>query len=358
MQDLLISVTNFFRDPETFQALEAHVPALFASKGPGDQVRVWVAACATGEEAYSIAMLLLEYAATLDMTTTIQIFATDIDEIAIAAAHDAVYPDTIAADVSEARLALRPEGRLCLSSAESADEACTLFSSLDKKHRIYARRAGQRPTLPVPIGSSTLGNALEHTRQISAAATATAVQASESHKLSSATVPFSEAFGKSWSDVHFKLIERLGTPSLLVNSEYEILHLSENVSRFLRIAGEPTMNLLRVVHPMLRVEVSAALFQARQTGAPVDVRGVLVDFDGARRAVDVGVRPAPDLVPGCLLVVFREREESDTGEALAVPGWESILHQIEAELEHTKLQLRENLEQSEEMKAATRNCRP
>ena len=80
LQDLLISVTNFFRDRDAFEALERMIPALFKDKGPGDTVRVWVAACATGEEAYSIAMLLCEHARTLEAPPQLQVFATDLDD--------------------------------------------------------------------------------------------------------------------------------------------------------------------------------------------------------------------------------------------------------------------------------------
>ena len=420
LQDLLISVTNFFRDRETFQALEAHVPALFQNKRTEDEVRVWVAACATGEEAYTLAMLLLEYAGTLEAPPPIQIFATDIDPVSIATAREAVYPETIAADVSDERLrrffqkehrgyrvrrevrelvlfalhdvlkdapfsrldliscrnlliylnrkaqarafeifhfALRAEGRLCLSASESADDASALFSPLDKKHRIYARRAVQRVSVPVLPGS----HAREHAPLVPMIAVGKAASRSENTAAAPASAPLLEALGRPWSEVHFRLIERLGPPSLLVDANYEVLHLSESVSRFLQFAGEPTMNLLRVVHPMLRPELRAALFQASQTGTPVDLRGIIVDFSGERRAVDVGVRPAHDLAAGCLLVVFREREEADTGEkppgeSLAVQGHAAVLQQIEAELDLTKRQLRENIEQSEaqteEMKAS------
>src|SRR6185436_9594535 len=85
LRDLLISVTNFFRDPEAFRRLETVVvPRLFDGKGPGDQIRVWVTGCATGEEAYSIAMLLAEHADTLAGPPAVQVFATDIDEDALA----------------------------------------------------------------------------------------------------------------------------------------------------------------------------------------------------------------------------------------------------------------------------------
>jgi two-component system CheB/CheR fusion protein len=85
LRDLLISVTNFFRDPEAFGRLESEIaPRLFAGKGAGDQIRVWVPGCATGEEAYSLAMMLAEHADSLTAPPAIQVFATDIDDDALA----------------------------------------------------------------------------------------------------------------------------------------------------------------------------------------------------------------------------------------------------------------------------------
>jgi two-component system, chemotaxis family, CheB/CheR fusion protein len=104
LSDLLISVTNFFRDRSVWQALETAIPSLFARAGASDQMRVWVVGCATGEEAYSIAMLLHEHASTSDQPPAIQVFATDIDEEAIAVARQGLYPDTIEADISPERL--------------------------------------------------------------------------------------------------------------------------------------------------------------------------------------------------------------------------------------------------------------
>jgi len=105
-QDFLIGVTNFFRDPEAFAALEKEViPALFHDKPAGSVIRVWVPGCSTGEEAYSLAILLAEYQEMLKSAFTIQVFAADIDCQAITVARAGVYPAGIAADVTPARLA-------------------------------------------------------------------------------------------------------------------------------------------------------------------------------------------------------------------------------------------------------------
>jgi two-component system CheB/CheR fusion protein len=104
-RDILIGVTNFFRDPEAFAALESQaIPKLFDGKPPGSVVRVWTAGCSTGEEAYSIAILLQERLETLKQNYRVQVFATDIDSRAIATARAGLYPASIAQDMTPERL--------------------------------------------------------------------------------------------------------------------------------------------------------------------------------------------------------------------------------------------------------------
>ena len=105
MREMLVSVTGFFRDPEAFLALSSYLPALFSAKGPNEFVRVWVPACATGEEAYSIAMLLLEHARTLARPPGIQVFGSDLDLAAIEKARTGLYRSKLAAAVGPPRLA-------------------------------------------------------------------------------------------------------------------------------------------------------------------------------------------------------------------------------------------------------------
>jgi two-component system CheB/CheR fusion protein len=213
--DLLISVTQFFRDPAAWEALARDViPRLFEDKGPDDEVRAWTCGCATGEEAYTLAILLLEQAARMERPPRLLVFATDMDDAAIAHAREGSYPETIAADVAPERLrrwftldsgryrirrevretvlfashdvlrntpfsrldlvtcrnlliylnrdaqeraletfhfALRPEGLLMLGPAESVDGAAPLFSPRDRQHRIYVRRPVARPIPPPAI---------------------------------------------------------------------------------------------------------------------------------------------------------------------------------------------------------------
>ncbi len=421
LQDLLISVTNFFRDREAFDALEGRMPEIFEGKRMGDAVRVWTVACATGEEAYSVAMLLCEYAEKLESPPSIQVFATDLDEEVIAAAREGIYPLTIAADVSEERLrrffikehrgyrvrrelremvlfalhdvlkdspfsrvdlltcrnlliyltreaqqrafeifhfALRGEGRLFLGTSESMDDGSALFSVLDKVHRIFARRAVARVPLPLPVGASALRRALEAR---GTSGTGPVVHGAAFAQTSqSAAVRAAELGGEhrvSWEELHFRLIERFAPPSLIVDQDYNIVHVSENAGRYLRFAGgAPSVNLMKVVNPMLRVELRAALFRAAQSSAPVEVFRVPVEVEGEREAVDIRVSPAQEIAPDYLLVVFTVREKQGAGEPQQSMEAEPAVRNLEREIEQVKSRLRDTVEQyeasTEELKAS------
>ena len=421
LQDLLISVTNFFRDRDAFQALEAIIPALFANKGPSDSVRVWVAACATGEEAYSIAMLLCEHARTLESPPALQVFATDLDEDVIAAAREGIYPLTISEDVSEELLrryfvkeergyrvrreireivlfaahdllkdspfsrldlvscrnlliylnreaqtrafeifhfSLRPPGRLFLGSSESVDEGSPLFLTLDKKHRIYARRETTRAVLPIPAaGPSALVRSIDEQVRRSHPII---LPGSSFGGLAAMPIPRTEDERRlTWSSLHFKLIERFAPPSVLINADHDIVHLSEKAGRFLHVSGgEPTTNLLRLVHPLLRIELRAVLFRVAQTGEPAAAYNIPVELPDADGAVDIRVAPAKDLAPDFMIVVFEPHPGSPRSSHAPVdPGTQTPAAQhLERELESLKSHLRDIVEEyeagTEELKAS------
>lgn len=423
LQDLLISVTNFFRDREAFEALAEHIPYIFRNKGHGDSVRVWVPACATGEEAYSIAMLLLENARRLEVAPVLQVFACDLDEEAIQQARSGLYPESITADVDEERLrrffikdhrgyrvrrelremvlfaahdllkdapfsrmdfiscrnlliylnrdaqkrvldtfhfALRPEGRLFLGSSESVDDGSPLFRVLDKKHRIYASKSAVRVGLPVPTGPSSLLRAIDAQERAN-----TTPIVHGKRFLQDPSVAFTGTLGPTLDraalvDLHFKLIERFAPPSVVVNAEHDIIHLSEQAGQFMQFSGgEPTANLVRVVHPMLRIEIRAALFRASETNAPVEVNEVPVELNGQSKSVDIRVSPAHEIAPGFLLVVFSINSRppgSSVSPMAPTVAAEPAVRQLERELEQVKSHLRDTVEQyeasTEELKAS------
>ncbi|MDQ6620343.1 MAG: histidine kinase, partial [Pseudomonadota bacterium] len=310
LKDLLISVTNFFRDAEAWKVFEREViPRLFADKGGEDHVRVWVAGCATGEEAYSIAMLLCERAAQLTQQPSIQVFATDIDEDALAYAREGTYTINDAADVSPERLrrffnkkgdaysvrrelrelvlfanhnllkdppfshldlascrnlliyfnrtgqrralevfhyALEPGGYLLLGRSESVEDSGDLYVETGSGQQTFQRRAVEpRLTLPVPDISPKAGS---------------------NRRVATPYIPDRRTTDRmSYGDLHERLLEAYAPPSLLVSADEQIVHMSRRAGRYLQLpGGEPTHDLLKLIRPELRLELRTALHEAMQ----------------------------------------------------------------------------------------------
>ena len=400
LKDLLISVTNFFRDAEAFAALEREiVPKLFEGKTADDQVRVWVTGCATGEEAYTVTMMLADYAATLAIPPQIQVFATDIDEDAIAMARDGFYTINDAADVPPERLsrhfvtdgdgyrvrrelrervlfavhniikdppfahldlatcrnlliyfnrtaqrrvmdvlhfALNAGGYMMLGGSESVDGSGDLFSVVNKEHRIYQGRALEtRMVFPVPDGGliTRLGKLPEmrHLR---------------------ATQPVQRS---THAQLHQRLLERYAPPSVVVDEDYNILHISESAGRFMQVqGGELSNNLLTLVRPELRLELRAALYQAAHKKADVESHGIRIPVGDETKFIYVRVRPVlseEDRARGFFLILFEQADEPTPDEqrkASAVTDEdEPLARRLEEELLEVKSQLRATIEQHE-----------
>jgi len=394
LQDMLIGVTNFFRDRDAFDALERDVvPLLFKDKLPAEQVRVWVAACASGQEAYSMTMLLADQAAQLAKPAEIQVFASDIDEQAIATARAGVYPAAIVMDVPAARMrqfftkeedryrirkavrdrilfashnllrdppfskldmiscrnlliylnrevqlrvmemfhsALKPDGFLFLGSSESADAASEYFVPFDKKNRIYRARPLSRSLRYVPALTTGPVNRVP--------------------ELLTASQPGRRQF--SYSEVHQRALSKFAPPSLVVDRDSNIVHMSDSAGRFLRhVGGEPSRNVLQLVLPELRLEMRTALYQAMQSGNSVEAQRVLIKREEKTFIVNVIVRPFTDDAAGSdfALVLFEEIEQTMNGvtpEAQA-QHQDVVLHQLEAELQRSKEKLQETIEHAE-----------
>ena len=396
--DLLISVTNFFRDKEAFAALEnVIIPRLFDGKTENDAVRVWCVACATGEEAYSIGMLLSEYAAKLDTPPKIQVFASDIAPNAIATAREGRYDETINADVSPERLrrffikdedsyrvkkelrdlvlfaphnilhdspfsrqdlitcrnlliylnrptqekvmgvfhfALRQDGYLFLGASEMAESTPKLFAEIDKKQKIYQRRPGTSKYSEIPV--MQLGD--------------------KAHRKVSESTGTNGKQTSSFNELHFKLVERFSPPSILINENYDILHLSESAGRYLRVTGgEPTLNLGKMGHPALRPDLLAALFAAQQKNGITQSRHLRVNLDGKECFVNLTVHPieSPQSANGYFLVIFDEiSDETIPAKMLqkfiaADKGAEVVISRLEEDLQFTRDRLRQTVEQHE-----------
>ena len=343
-RDVLIHVTEFFRDAEAWEVLaRVAIPQIFAGKAPGEPVRVWAAGCATGEEAYSVAMLLKEYAEKLDRRTEIQVFASDVGRTVLDFARKGVYPEAIAADVSPARLArffahahgsyrvrselrdiilfaphnllqdppfsrldmvicrnvliylrrpmqqhvfrtfhyaLRPRGFLFLGSSEAIDDRDELFEAAEKRHRLYRRH----------YDSSTLPPVLPALPRASAPA------------------PLHSTAGPEQQ--HYLLLEEIGLPSVLVDEQNQVLHISETAWHYLaQPPGLPTEDLLRLARPELQRPLQLALRRAFEHQGNAQTRPVPVQFDGHSRLVTVLVRPSARQRRA--LVQFWESDETE-----------------------------------------------
>ena len=391
LRDFLISVTNFFRDRASFEALDRTVIGrLFAGKKPEDQVRVWVPGCATGEEAYSLAILLTEQASTMPAPPEIQIYATDIDDAALSEARAGRYPQTIALDVSAERIAkffvpdggqlrvndalrerilfsphnllrdppfsrldlvscrnlliyfnrdaqdrvfnvfhfaLRADGHLFLGTSESADGS-SLFSPIEPRHRIFSRRIA-----PSALGISPF---IAHRRWETISAPAPEIPRERPMAV---------------GELHQQLLEKLAPPSILVDGDMQVIHVSETAGRYLQIeGGEPTRDLLRLVHSGLRVELRAAIHAARQSPVERPVRSVVIELGNQRRLIEIRVRATevPELGTGGLLIMLDERPPPAGTEVEPSAGTlEPIVRQIEEELRNTRAQLVVTIEQYE-----------
>jgi PAS domain S-box-containing protein len=409
LKDLLISVTNFFRDREAFEKLERDIiPKLFEGKKADDHVRVWVAGCATGEEAYSLTMMLMDYVANVPDPPQVQVFATDIDEDAIAAARDGYYTLNDAADVPPARLsryfmkeandgyrirrelrervlfavhnvikdppfahldlvtcrnlliylnrtaqrrvmdvlhfALNPGGYMMLGASESVEGAGDLYIPVDKEHRIYQGRAVEtRLVFPIPDGPlvKRLGK-LPEMRQLR---------------------EFQTPHRSSYAELHQRLLERYAPPSVVVNENYDIMHMSESAGHYMEIkGGELSANLLKLIRPELRLVLRAALYQATQESRDVESRGLPVLLGEEMKTINVRVRPVlseEDTTRGFLLILFEEAREANAAEqgGLRVSADdEPLARRLEDELLEVRAELSLTIEQheiqKEELKAS------
>jgi two-component system CheB/CheR fusion protein len=406
--DLLISVTTFFRDSNAFEKLAALVvPRLFEGKGAADSIRVWIPGCATGEEAYSIAMLLLEEASRHEIRCEIQVFGSDLDDQALAVARDGRYPIAIEADLTEDRLkrfftregdqlrvtrelrdivlfakhsllkdppfsrvdliscrnvliyldrelqqhvcaafhfALKSAGYLFLGLSESADTPTGMFRAIDREARIYQRMPlPAEARVPPRIGAPTFGFEPLPTR---------------------APVPFR---APSEAGVHRGALERLAPPSVIIDESYRVVHLSEQAGPYLQPSGGTLANdITELAREELRFDIRAALHRtfARNESSlsgPIGVR-----FNGAARRVYLQTRPLnaePHAEPNAsrsAIVFFFEGEALGDASLAATKieehePTEQIL-QLQQELQFTQSQLRASREEyegaNEELRAA------
>ena len=364
--DLLISVTQFFRDETAFEPLAAKVIAPLLEEAGEDGVRAWSVGCATGEEAYSLAILFLEEAERRKVKTPIQIFASDLDEGALGTAREGRYPRSIEADVSEARLGrffidegshyrvrkelrdvvlfashsvlkeppfmrldliacrnlmiymerslqeqllglfhygLNPNGVLFLGSAESADGS-EFFSAIDREARIYRALPRTRRHMPaLPRG----GPGYAHRQP---------ERAPEQHR----------DRHRAPVEQHAEALEQTAPPSILVDASKQIVHLSPHAGRFIQhSAGTFSGKLAEVVRPELRLDLKVALDRAIEARLPTMTHATPISLDGEARGIAMQIAPVPvrEGAGAQALVLFLDlgpalhdpEEDADLGEA-------------------------------------------
>jgi two-component system CheB/CheR fusion protein len=402
--DLLISVTTFFRDTGAFDKLAALViPRLFDGKSASDTARVWVPGCATGEEAYSIAILMLEEAARHEIRCGLQIFASDLDSGALVVAREGRYPVAIEADMTEERLrrfftregdhyrvtrelrdrvliskhsllkdppfsrvdlvscrnvlmyldrdvqqqvcatfhfALKTPGYLFLGSSESADMPVGMFRALDREARIY-----QRAPMPAEVrvtarvGAAPFG--VEPLAPRTPARFRTPIEAG----------------------VHREALERLAPPSVIVDEAYRVVHLSEGAGRYLQSSGGTLVNdITELAREELRFDIRAALHRVFARNEATLSGPIAVRFNGAARRVYLQSRPlSSEPSPGRAAIVFFFEGDALGDASLAATKLEenasdAQLQQLLQELQFSQSQLMASREEyegaNEELRAA------
>ena len=404
--DLLISVTTFFRDKDVFDALKTQViPQLFATKKENDQLRVWVPGCATGEEAYTIAMLLLDEASRHDFHPSVQIFASDLDVRSLAFAREGQYPAAIEADLNEEQLrryfihegekyrvrrelrdiivfashsvlkdppfshidliscrnlliyldrnvqaqvcgtfhyALNPGGYLLLGSSETADSPPGLFRAVDRKNRIYQTTA-QRGDKPRLLPRLTGGPI----------------------GIAGQPPQFLGGYGGgrlaiSEAALHRQVLEAAAPPSILIDRMHRVVHLSDHAGRYLQPSGGVLSgDAVDLVRPELRLELRAALHRAFEHREPTLTLPIAVQFNGSPHRVHLQVKPAredDELETRNVLVLFIEGGGIEQRPAGDLPQGSEELNQLREELNLTQARLRTTLEEleaaNEELRAA------
>jgi two-component system CheB/CheR fusion protein len=397
-QDLLIGVTQFFRDPAEFAVLEQRViPELLKERRADDTLRIWVLGCSTGEEAYSLAMLVREATAAMDTPPHVQIFATDIDARALAVARAGRYLESIEKDVPPERLArwfvregstycvhkdlremcifsahniirdapfsridliscrnlliylnaelqerviplfhfaLRPGGYLFLGPSENVTRHARLFQPMDRKHRIFRRLETAVRVLPdFPL---TARSDMRRVRGETAA-------------------PSRQPPGAMLSRRAERVVERYAPAYVVIDEDYQVLNFSGRTGPFLDPStGVANLNLLNLVHRDLRLDLRAALHRAAADRKTARVAPLRMGLEGEARRVGLTVEPLSDSAQDApsFVVLFHDygvdlgQDSEDTPLNPSLLRDEHVLR-LEGELRVTKDRLQATIEELE-----------
>lgn len=351
--DILIKVTAFFRDPQVFATLQSEVlPEVLRSRKQGETIRAWVPGCAMGEEVYSIALALLEAIEASASTCEMQIFGTDISDAAVARARMGLYPESIAADVSEERLqkfftkfeggyriskairdscvfarqnvvkdppfskldliscrnvmiyfgsglqrrvmsifnyALRPDGFLILGSSETIGSFGDLFAVYDSKHKVYRKKT----TIVRPSLEFDMDNPQKNSQRAPAEG--------------EGAVPSSV-----FREADRVLLTHFSPPGVLISENLEVLQFRGKTSRYLELpTGTATFNLLKMARDGLLTDLRAAIQAARKKDGTERREGIRVKTNGGYALVDIEVIPFIGASKERFLVVLFEEHPPD-----------------------------------------------
>ncbi len=391
-REALIKVTSFFRDADMFQMLKSKVfPQLFGRLQPDSQIRVWVPGCATGEEAYSLAILLLEYLGERSLIVPIQIFGTDVSEEAIEKARAGIYPENIAADVSPERMrrffvqheagfqvsktvrdlcvfarqnlakdppfsrldivscrnvliylepalqkriipmfhyALKPNGLLILGNSETVGPFEDLFEPVDKRHRMYTKRQ----IAVMPRFDFEPGGAFARGEP-----GARAVHAEEN-----VTPDFQKEADRL-------VLARYSPPGVIINEEFEVIQFRGRTSKYIEPApGRASLSLLKMLKEGLLLEVRNAVQRAKRTGAPVTQRNVAAKQNGGFHSVDFDVIPLQPGPKGThFLILFQDSPEPAPRKGRDKDAESAQTEQLKQELVATRQYLQSIIEEQE-----------
>jgi two-component system CheB/CheR fusion protein len=352
-RDFLINVTSFFRDAEVYQALKKRVlPAVVKGRHPSAPLRIWVPGCSSGEEVYSIGILLVEAMGGAQPAGPVQIFGTDIDERSIEKARTGIYPDSIAEDVSPERLrrffvesdhgyqvskairdmcvfarqnlikdppfskmdiiscrnvliymkpvlqrkvlsifhyALKPAGYLLLGTSESVGELVDLYKAADRQSKIYTKKESLSRTPADFALQAALPELMEP------------AQRAEDYS--------ARGLDKVHRDADRIALDRYAPPGVLVNEQLAILQFRGQIETYLAPApGRASLNLLRMAREGLAPELRKAVEKAKATTRPVRKEGLRIRHDGKSRRFNLEVIPIRS-APGnefFFLVLFDE----------------------------------------------------
>ncbi|HYG88093.1 MAG TPA: CheR family methyltransferase [Azospirillum sp.] len=393
-RDLLIGVTSFFRDEEVFEALATQVvPMLFKGKGASDTVRVWVPGCSTGEEAYTIAILLREHMDTLRALPKVQVFATDIDETALSAARAGRYPAPLVGSVSAERrqrffvadggsfllakevrdlcifsahsvirdppfsrvdliscrnlliylgadlqrqllpmfhYALRPGGYLLLGSSENVTQFGDLFIPIDKSNRIFARQEGIGRDLQLPLSVASGWAGRPAGRRLATTTSATGLQ-----RL-----------------VETRVLDRFAPAHVVTTVDGDVVYYSPRTGKYLEAAaGPPSRQLFAMARRGLRLDLRNALQLAAESRRTIVRENIPVEIDDRIQVVTITIDPmVGESGDALFLVVFNDVGVPTAPDAVHVPlpvDAAAAVEHLERELRETRDRLQSTIEEYE-----------